>query len=168
MSTDLKTKQVIAVFDNVQSANMAADRLIEAGVTQDQVSVLLDDKQYGKHVGMSAQTKAPEGAATGGLVGGVIGAIALGASAVGTIVVPGVGTLFGPLIAAVAGAGAGAAAGGVVGGLVGLGIPEHEAKAYQQTIKEGGVLLGVEAEKHDAHEIRRILRDSGGHGLSTN
>lgn len=38
---------------------------------------------------------------------------------------------------------AAAAAGGLVGGLVGLGIPEYEAKAYEERIKKGGFLMAV-------------------------
>jgi hypothetical protein len=44
----------------------------------------------------------------------------------------------GPIMAALSGAAAGATTGGVVGALVGLGIPEYEAKAYEERLKTGG------------------------------
>ena len=49
----------------------------------------------------------------------------------------------GPIFAALAGGGAGAVTGGAVGGLVGLGIPESNAKAYEEALKKGGVVFGV-------------------------
>jgi hypothetical protein len=157
--------QVLAVFKNPQAAGMAAERLMTAGITEPQISVLGDEPAIAR-VGIEAKTKAPEGAATGGAVGGIIGAIAAGAAAVGSITIPGVGILAGPLVAALAGAGAGAAAGGAVGGLIGLGIPEHEAKAYHDRIREGGILLGVEIPGDDTGPVKKILKDAGGEGVS--
>jgi uncharacterized membrane protein len=49
----------------------------------------------------------------------------------------------GPLAAAFAGGGAGAVAGGLIGGLVGYGIPESNAKAYEEALRNGGVAIGV-------------------------
>ena len=48
-----------------------------------------------------------------------------------------------PFAAALAGAGAGGAAGGLVGALVGWGIPEERIKQYEGSIREGGILMGV-------------------------
>ena len=49
----------------------------------------------------------------------------------------------GPLAAAFAGGGAGAVTGGIIGALVGMGIPEDNAEAYHEALREGGVVLGV-------------------------
>ncbi len=61
---------------------------------------------------------------------------------IGALAIPGLGPFIaaGPIMAALSGAAAGATAGGVVGGLVGLGIPEYEAKAYEDRIKRGDTL----------------------------
>jgi hypothetical protein len=40
--------------------------------------------------------------------------------------------------------------GSLVGALVGTGIPEYRAKAYEKALREGGILVGVEA-RSDAH-----------------
>jgi uncharacterized membrane protein len=158
------TKQVLAVFPNEMTAEAAADRLLAAGVAESQISVLMDN--LNDRITVKNESKAPEGATTGAVLGGALGAIALGASAIGTIVLPGVGVLAGPLVAAAAGGAAGAATGGVAGGLIGLGIPEHEAKAHATAIREGGVLLGVEVMDGDKHDVKRILKDAGGKGIS--
>jgi hypothetical protein len=60
---------------------------------------------------------------------------------IGALAIPGLGPFIaaGPIMAALSGAAAGATAGGVVA-LVGLGIPEYEAKAYEERLKTGGYL----------------------------
>ena len=55
-----------------------------------------------------------------------------------------------------AGLGAGAAAGGLTGALIGLGLPEHEAKFYDQELRKGGILLGVYS--HD--DRKRLAKDT--------
>ena len=52
----------------------------------------------------------------------------------------------GPLAAGLAGAGAGAATGGLVGALTGTGVPEDEAKIYENEIKDGGIYMGYSQE----------------------
>jgi uncharacterized membrane protein len=47
------------------------------------------------------------------------------------------------LAAALAGAGAGGATGGLIGALVGSGIPEERVKDYEEGIKKGGIVMGV-------------------------
>ena len=48
----------------------------------------------------------------------------------------------GPLAAGLAGAGAGAATGGLVGALTATGVPEDEARRYEDEIKDGGIYMG--------------------------
>jgi hypothetical protein len=85
-------------------------------------------------------------------VGATLGAVlAIGT----TLVIPGLGLVIaGPIAAALAGGGAGAVTGGIIGGLVGLGIPEPNAQAYQEALREGGVVLGVVP--HSADEVTVI------------
>jgi len=49
----------------------------------------------------------------------------------------------GPIAAALAGAGAGGATGGLIGALIGAGIPEERVKRYEEGIKNGGIMMGV-------------------------
>jgi hypothetical protein len=49
----------------------------------------------------------------------------------------------GPLAAALAGAGAGGLTGGLVGALIGSGIPEERAKLYDEGVRNGGMVMGV-------------------------
>lgn len=157
------SKQVTAIFGDRASAASAVDRLVAAGFARDDISALMSDATRGRHFDVESSTKAPEGAAVGAGLGGVLGAIAAGLVAVGTVAVPGVGFFAaGPIVAALAGAGAGGAAGGLMGGLVGMGIPEHEARLHLDELKEGSILLGVQAHDDRAVTARDIMRNAGG------
>jgi hypothetical protein len=100
-------------------------------------------------------TKAPEGATTGATAGGVTGGVIGLLAGIGALAIPGVGPLVaaGPIMAALSGAAVGATAGGVVGGLVGLGMPEIEAKRYEERLKSGNYVIAVDAD--DGDEVDR-------------
>ena len=99
-----------------------------------------------KHdIGHVKATKAPEGATTGAATGGVTGGVLGLLAGIGALAIPGVGPFIaaGPIMAALSGAAIGAGTGGMVGGLVGMGIPEIEAKRYEDKLKRGNYLIAV-------------------------
>jgi hypothetical protein len=163
------SKAVTAVYKDRDSARLAIDRLLEAGFSRDDISALTADASLpGRQFGVSAGTKAPEGAAVGAATGGVIGAAAAALVAVGAIAVPGLGLVAaGPLLAALAGAGAGGAAGGIIGAIAGLGVPEHEAKLFADRIHAGGVLVGVNAHDDRVSLARKCLEVGGAEKVHT-
>jgi hypothetical protein len=61
--------------------------------------------------------------------------------------VPGVGPVIvgGVLASTLAGAGIGAATGGLIGALIGLGVPEEDARHFDQGLRSGGTLVTVAA-----------------------
>ena len=62
----------------------------------------------------------------------------------------------------------GATTGGVVGGLVGLGIPEIEAKRYDEKLKKGNYLIAVHAdETDDVDRAKHIFKNVGAEDIST-
>lgn len=149
---------VTAAFRNWEDAERAYRSIIDrAGYTDDDVSVIMSDdtrKEFLKsgyketEVGSKAAEGAGLGAAIGGTIGGVAGAIAAAAA---PVVFPGIGlVLSGPLAAALAGAGAGGAGGTLLGGLIGAGIPEKHAQRYESHLKEGNIVLAVDA--HNASD----------------
>jgi len=153
---------VTALFPSRATAERAIDELGSAGFTQDDISMLMSDTTRGREFGVKEATKVPEGAATGATVGGVIGAVVASLAAVGTLAIPGLGLVAaGPVLAGLAGLGAGAAAGGLTGALVGVGIPEHEAKFYDDKIRKGGILLGVYAHDDRKKDAKHILEAAG-------
>lgn len=141
---------VTGLFRDRESAERAYGSVTTRGYSNDDVNLLMSDETRDKHFVDGKETelgnKALEGAGTGAAIGGTVGATLAAIAAIGTTVaLPGLGLLVaGPIAAALAGAGAGGATGGIIGALIGAGIPEERVKHYEQGIKEGGILMGVE------------------------
>jgi hypothetical protein len=156
------SKLVTGLFHSRESAELAAEELVKAGYSSDDISLLMSDTTQGREFAIKKSTKAPEGAATGAAVGGTLGAVAAGLAAVATLTIPGLQVLAaGPVVAALTGLGAGAAAGGLTGALIGLGIPEHEAKFFHGEIERGGILLGVYTHGDRTKIAKEILESAG-------
>ncbi len=106
---------------------------------------------------------AKKGALTGGTVGGLTGLLV----GLGVIAIPGLGPIMlaGAAATAIAttlsGTAIGAAAGGLLGGLVGLGIPEEEAKIYNERVSQGRYLVIVEGSELDIQRAALILKNRG-------
>ncbi len=163
---------VAGVFSNTKDAEDAYNALINHGFSSKDISVLMSDETRERFknqdqpsdLGNKALEKAGVGSAIGGAAGAIIGAIA----ALGTVVVlPGLGLVVaGPLLAALTGAGAGGLTGGIIGALVGSGIPQERAEFYENSIKDGGIVLGVTPRNEAEYEvIARELQQSGGHEI---
>jgi len=159
---------VTATFKTYTAAQHALLILEQNGFSESQISVLVADKSKGQSFNIEEASKVPEGAAVGGVAGGIIGAIAAGLTTVGSLVAPGIGVLaVGPIVAAFAGGAAGAATGGLIGALVGLGIPEHEAKRYENEIRDGAVLVAIEADSDErAKLVKDIFKGEDAHNIA--
>jgi hypothetical protein len=154
---------VVGVFQDDESAINAVQDLRSNGFAADQLG-------YAGHSvadpspGDAAEDVASEvagGAVGGGLLGGVIGAVAAG-------VIPGIGPIVGAgiLTATLGGAAAGAAAGGILGTLMANGVPEEEARYYDQEFRTGRSLVTVKAgDRYD--EAQAILRNQGAYDIET-
>ncbi len=149
-TTGTSNRMVTGLFRDRDSAERAYSSVSSRGYDKDDVNVMMTDETRDRHfAGDNANTelgsKALEGAGVGSAIGGTVGAVVAAIAAIGTsILLPGIGLIVaGPLAAALAGAGAGGLTGGLIGALVGSGIPEEEAKAYEQGLKDGGIVMGV-------------------------
>jgi predicted phage tail protein len=167
-------KMVVAVFRDRSHANHVYSWLRERGYTTDEINVLMSDQTRMAYADneeaeelVTSGTHAAEGVATGGAIGTAVGALAVIAAISAGVAIPGLGVLAaGPILAAFAGAGAGAVAGGLIGGLVGLGIPESNATAYEQALKDGGVVIGVTPHSEgDADHIRDCFEKHQGENV---
>lgn len=170
-----ETGTVTGVFKTREDAERAYNSLINRGYEPKDIILLMSDKTHKTHfkdndrdsdtdLGNKAAEKAGVGSAIGGTAGAVIGAIA----AIGTTVaLPGLGLVIaGPILAALTGAGAGGLAGGLIGGLVGAGIPKDRAVIYEDSIKKGGIVVGVVPKSHlDREEIGRDWRSYRGENV---
>lgn len=155
-------KQItIGLFDVREDAERALRRIKEQlSIAASDISYIYRNTEGDVHE-ISADdlttSKTGEGAMSGAMVGGTIGGLAGLATIVGLI--PVVGPIFaaGPLIAALgiggaagtvaAGAATGAAAGGLIGALVNLGVSEDRAKAYEDRVQAGDILVSVNADE---------------------
>src|SRR5580658_6961589 len=135
-----KNTAVFGIYKTRGQAENAVDRILAAGFTNNDISVLLPDNSSTKEFAHEKNTKAPEGTTTGVAAGGAVGGTLGLLAGIGALAIPGVGPLIaaGPIVGALAGVGAGGALGGLVGALVGMGIPEYEAKRFEGQIKAGG------------------------------
>src|SRR5665213_669911 len=84
-----KKTTVFGIYKSSAQAERAVDRVLAAGFSNNDISVLLPDTQSSKEFAHEKNTKAPEGtttgAATGGVVGGTLGLLA----GIGALAIPG-------------------------------------------------------------------------------
>lgn len=167
-----ENKMLSGLFSDRDDAEKAYSSLRDRGYNDDEINVLMSDKtrdewygDYDNSEETELETKALEGTGVGSAVGGTLGAIIAGIAAIGTnVFLPGLGLVVaGPLAAGLAGAGAGGLTGGLVGALIGSGIPEERAKYYEEGVRDGGVVFGVNPRNdEDAEYLENEFRNYRG------
>jgi uncharacterized protein (TIGR02271 family) len=163
-------KAVFAIATSEEQAARVVDQLKSAGFSRDDVSVMFGDKRTSKAFAHEKETKAPEGATAGAATGGVLGGVLGWLAGAGALAIPGVGPLIaaGPIMAALSGAAIGGATGGIAGGLIGLGIPEYEAKRYENRIRDGNILISVHSDSSDeTKRAKEIFERNGAEDIGT-
>jgi hypothetical protein len=171
MDRNQNAPKITGTFADQDAAGRAYDDLVKKGYTEKEIHVLMSEDTR-KHLRgadnlkLEHGNKALEGAGTGGAIGGAVGATILGImAAASTVAIPGIGLVVaGPLAGALIGGGAGAAAGGLAGTFVGMGIPEDRAKDYEEDLKHGSIVMGVNPRNDDdARYFENQWRNSGQH-----
>jgi hypothetical protein len=153
---------IVGVFSDRGQAQQAIRELRGAGFGEDQIGVLARGHEE-RPVSETREDKGnqwEEGAVTGAITGAGIGGLwALGIAAG---LLPGIGPVIagGILGAVLASAAGGAAVGGILGALIGLGIPEEEARYYEQEFHAGRTLVTVKTDGR-FDEAVDILRRNG-------
>jgi uncharacterized membrane protein len=153
-------RTVVAIFDDVGTAQRALEELLNNGFDRNDISVVRTNQQTATSADTLTDDSIASGAATGAGVGAVLGGIAGLVVGLGALAIPGIGPIVaaGPLATTLAGAGIGAATGGVIGALTDAGIPETEAEYYAEGIRRGGTLLSVRASENQASRAIDILQ----------
>ena len=143
----MSKKAVICITQSRVQTERIIDRLNVSGFGYSDISVLMPETDSNHNIGHVAATKAPEGTAAGGITGGIAGGVIGLLAGLGALAIPGVGAFIaaGPIMAALSGAALGAATGGTIGGVIGLGMPEIEAKIYEEKLRTGNYLVAVHA-----------------------
>jgi hypothetical protein len=135
MAVNEQTTALIATFSDRHQAELYVDALRRAGFKDEEIGVLTPHTE---------ETHVEESAVAGAITGGIIGAAA---GVVATGLIPGIGPVLatGLLAGILGGAAAGATAGGVLGALISLGIPESDARRYEEEFLAGRTLVAVQA-----------------------
>jgi uncharacterized membrane protein len=147
---------IIGIFDDQAAARRALETLRDGPLPLEDISIIAQNADGTVGTGASGDVSAGEGATVGAVWGGLVGLAAL--------LIPGVGPFiaFGALGAALTGVVTGAVVGGITAALVDFsGIPEDEARGYEQQLHDGKTLLAVKARDEDTAEVRRILDEIG-------
>ncbi len=152
-------EQISGLFISYKDFSDLIEALHIRGFKEEDISVLMSEHTHNQYFSPQENTKAPEGAAVGSLSGGILGAVLGGLTLVGNIILPGSGLLVaGPLVGALTAGAIGAATGGLIGSLVGAGIPEHEAKFFENALKdEGHILVVVHVLKTQVKEVKAVF-----------
>jgi len=158
----------VALFDDRDDAQDAINALRDAGFDASVISVIARDRDVQGRLAEDTGTEAGAAAATGAVAGGVLGGLAGWLVGIGALAIPGVGPIVaaGPLAAAIGGMAIGAAGGGIIGALTGAGVPEDEARYYDEGFKRGGILVTVRAPGRYG-EAMSMMREYGGRDSST-
>lgn len=149
----MPTRTISEMFDSYSDARDAITRLENAGIPQDDISIISNDASHKQYQSENQGSGAGTGASLGTLIGGGTGLLAI----------PGLGPVVaaGWLASTALGAGIGAAAGGLVGSLTGAGIDETDTHAYTEGVRRGGTLVTVRADETMAARAADILDDEG-------
>ncbi len=152
-------KSVFCIVPTVNQADSIVQELKKNGFVDNDISALFPDKKGSKDFAHEHNTKAPEGAAVGATAGGALGGTVGLLAGIGALAIPGLGPFIaaGPLMAALSGAAVGGAVGGLTGALVGMGIPEYEAKRYENKLREGNILISVHTEDSKQQETAKKI-----------
>lgn len=153
-------RTVVALFDDVNSAQRALEELLNNGFDRSDISVVRTNTEGEYTVGTTTtENMSASGAAAGVGIGAALGGIAGLVVGLGVLAIPGIGPIVaaGPLATTLAGAGIGAAAGGIIGVLTDVGIPESEAGYYVEGVRRGGTLLTVRASESQVSQVTEVL-----------
>jgi hypothetical protein len=146
-----------------EGAVRAAERLLEAGFTRDEVCLLAPDDRHGSHFAVVPVTSTLPGLGGGALIGLFIGAVAAIAYTFAGIPIQGLELLDGQplLVLGLTGAGAGALVGGLLGALVGAFRTHLETVVETDHRHHGFMLVGVTAPRNMARSAAELLQISG-------
>jgi hypothetical protein len=154
----LREHNVVATFSDMETARNAMKELSQSGIDANNISMLGRDAEETavardtRERDFQATDDIGKKAASGAVMGSAVGGAIAGAAA---FLIPGIGPVVGAGIWAAVGGGAlaGGTVGGMVGGISGLPLNEDWELTYEQSVREGRVLVAVHT--NDADEAAR-------------
>lgn len=142
-------KHVVGYYDTEAEAIEAIEELKRQGYGPQNISVISKNVSDVDIVSNETGANAMEGAITGVAAGGALGGLGGVIMGLGALAIPGIGPVVaaGPIAAGLTGLATGVMVGGIVGALIGMGIPEDEAKLYNEQFEAGKILIMVAEDK---------------------
>ena len=144
-------KYIVDIYEDEQQASAAIEEFKQKGYNTDEISVIANHTNELSNVTQEVKASSVDGTIAGATTGGVIGmaGVLVGLPAV---FVPGMGAVLaaGALATMLGGAYAGAKSGqgGLVNSLMDIGLPEEEAKRYNDDVQDGKFLVIVHPKKN--------------------
>jgi hypothetical protein len=134
---------------------------MESGFSSDDISVLLQDHRSSRAFAQEGSTQTPKATASRTTADRTFAFL----GEINSLAIPGIGPFIavGPIMEALAGCNGRGSAGDLTAALVDMGVPESEAKRYEQRIREGAVLLSVCCDNSvTVTRAKNLLKQMGG------
>jgi len=152
-------RTAIGYFHDRAAVDSAYEDLTRNGFVRDDLSIIGRGREGGRGLADDDHVHAGEGAAVGGITGLLIGAAVMLIPGIGPVVA--VGPLTAALTGIVTGGVTGVIVGGIAGALIDAGVPEDEARYYDERFRSGGYLLTVRTDDANYQRARDILARHG-------
>lgn len=171
-TSTVSKRMVTGMFNDKQSAENAYHALQSRGYSNDEINMVMTEETKTKYfsngnpetdLGHKALENSNTGLGVGGTITAVVGAIAVITT---SIIIPGLGLIVaGPIAAGLASAGG--LTSGVKGALMSTGIPAERAKEYEAGVKNGGIVMGVNARNdEDAAFFEKQWQENNGENIN--
>ena len=161
---DKPLQRAVGTFPTRQAAEEALIELRDCGFNMDCISAIAqnppDREQIADIEVKSSPQRAKDGAGTGAVVGATTGGMLGLIGSLSILAIPGVGLATEAAVLlgnALLGSGFGAAGGGLVGALIGWGIPEEQARYYDELLSKGNYIVLVEGTEAEIKGAEAIL-----------
>ena len=180
-STASSATLVTALFKDGSGVERAYQAALARGYEENEINLVLSEETRRRHFNVdqvpdeladkaakATERKRSAAKELGGPTGGTAATIAPALAAAGAAaLVPGF-VIAGPVAIALAAAAAVGVAGGLVGALTNWGIPKGRVEQYEQSVREGNILIGVKARSaEDARELQQEWAAVGGQSVQT-
>jgi hypothetical protein len=157
---------VIGAIKPRERVDNIVKQLQAAGIPEKDISLIAPDDREGRDPDDEKPRENADrvhdltvGAAAGGIALGALGCLV----GLVSLAIPGLGLFIvaGPLAAVLGDVAVGGALGAVAGGLIGLRVPEHKAKAYEESLRSGSTIISIHGKTADElRKARNILTNA--------
>lgn len=163
---------VLGLFTQEENLRDAIAALQTAGVEKEQIAVIGNEAVVEKVLGDRKADLASSSAGVAAIGGTVLGGLLGFMAGLGTVILPGIGSVLAVSATATVvgstaiGAGIGAAQASFLGVLLGFGVAEEDTHRYTAGVKDGDLLLAVQVPADFSAGVAETLRNHDGSDVS--